>query len=165
MLSRTNDQEDLINYYDALRLADGSGYHYTKTNDGVTSPTGYCGRIRGCSECGDFGRPGCTRCEGNGYVDLGPEHYRLHAHETPEEARECFARYLLDGWREEQYGDWTGCVWVQRLGEPPCDRPTKKGLTTRPPLGHGYALCDRHRTFNHLADLAPLDAGQITASY
>lgn len=86
-----------------------------------------------------------------------------HSHDTAQEARECFARYLLDGWREEEYGEWTGCEWVQNLGEPPCDRPTNKGLTTRPPLGRGHALCDKHRTFNHLADLSPVDAGQITS--
>lgn len=80
-----------------------------------------------------------------------------HAHDTAEAARECFARYLLDGWREENYGNWAGCAV--------CDVPTKKGLTTRPPLGHGYPLCDEHRTLEQLKQLAPTDAGQITASY
>lgn len=79
-------------------------------------------------------------------------------HETADEARECFRRYLLDGQREEAYGDWTGCEWEG------CDTPTKKGLTTRPPLGHGFALCDEHRTAENLEALTP-DVGQIMASY
>jgi len=79
-------------------------------------------------------------------------------HETPEEACECFRRYLLDGWREETYGDWTGCEWEG------CDTPTKKGLTTRPPLGDGLALCDEHRTPENLEALTP-SVGLITASY
>jgi hypothetical protein len=77
-------------------------------------------------------------------------------HETPEEARKCFRRYLLDGAFEESYADWSGCVV--------CDAPTKKGLTTRPPLGHGYPLCDEHRALERLAELAEVP-GQIMASY
>jgi hypothetical protein len=77
-------------------------------------------------------------------------------HATEDEARQCFRRYLLDGTREESYGDWTGCTI--------CDTPTKKGLTERPPLGHGYPLCDEHRTSEQLAELVPAP-GQIASSY
>jgi hypothetical protein len=125
-----------MNYYDARPLADGSGFHYTCRNDDRIVSVGYC-----------------------------REH---EPHATAEEARACFARYLLDGWREESYGSWHGCVWEEPDGggiTVMCDTPTKKGLTTRPPLGHGYALCDEHRTFEHLKQLAPTDAGQITATY
>jgi hypothetical protein len=83
------------------------------------------------------------------------EHY---PHTTANEARECFRRYLLDGQREETYSDWTGCEMEG------CDTPTKKGLATRPPLGHGYAFCDEHRTAENLEALtAPV--GQIVSSY
>lgn len=85
------------------------------------------------------------------------------SHDTAEEARECFARYLLDGSREEKYADWTGCQYVVNGGK--CDRPTKAGLTTRPPLGHGYALCDEHRTYEILRELAPRSIGQIMSSH
>lgn len=121
-----------MNYYDALPLSDGSGWHYVQQNRRTgTHPVGYC-------------------------RDHGP-------HETAEEARECFRRYLLDGAREESYADWTGCE-APVGGEERCDRPTKKGLTTRPPLGTGYALCDEHRTTEQLEKLAGR-VGRIAASY
>ncbi len=78
------------------------------------------------------------------------------SHATEADAQDCFRRYLLDGQREESYADWTGCVV--------CDTPTKKGLTTRPPLGNGYPLCDQHRTPEKLEALVPA-VGTITASY
>jgi hypothetical protein len=87
------------------------------------------------------------------------------AHDTREEAEQCFARYLLDGQREETYGDWTGCVAPVDEAGTSCDTPTKAGLTTRQPLGHGYPLCDEHRTPEMLARLAPDSIGQIVASY
>lgn len=152
-----------MNYYEARELSDHSGYHYTCMNDGRVRPVGYCSRIQACPACGDFGKEGCEQCGGEGFVDLGVKHYQTHVHGTPEEARECFARYLLDGWREERYGNWQGCEWEQD-GER-CDAPTKSGLTTRPPLGVGYPLCDEHRTLDHLRALAPSSAGQICASY
>lgn len=77
-------------------------------------------------------------------------------HETAEEAEECFRRYLLDGQREVEYGDWSGCVV--------CDEPTKKGLGTRPPLGSDHHLCDEHRNAEMLKGLTPRPT-TITASY
>lgn len=77
-------------------------------------------------------------------------------HATEEEAQECFRSYLLDGQCDVDYEDWTGCKI--------CDAPTKKGLTTRPPLGWEYPLCDEHRTPEQLEMLVP-PIGRITASY
>lgn len=77
-------------------------------------------------------------------------------HATAEGAQECFRRYLLDGMDVEEYADWTACVV--------CDTPTKKGLTARPPLGHGCPLCDEHRTPENFEALLPA-VGKITASY
>lgn len=117
-----------MNYYDARPLADGSGFHFTSLNRRTgIHPVGYC-------------------------AEDGHE-----PHETAEEARACFRRYLLDGQREETYSDWTGCEFDG------CDTPTKKGLTTRPPLGHGHALCDEHRTPEILEQLVT-PVGQIAAS-
>jgi len=138
-----------MNYYDALRLEDGSGYHYVSQNRRHgTHPVGYCRQW---------------------HED------KSHVHATAEEARECFRRYLLDGAREETYADWTGCEGL--VADDPndlddmgctinrkCDKPTKTGLTTRPPLGHGHALCDEHRTHEMLERLTG-PVGQITASY
>jgi hypothetical protein len=118
-----------MNYYNALQLETG-GWHYVSQNrrEG-THPVGYCAQWR---------------------------EDKTHVHATEEEARECFRRYLLDGQREEEYGDWTGCEV--------CDAPTKKGLTARPPLGNGFAFCDEHRTSEALAERVPAP-GQIIASY
>ena len=166
-----------MNYYDARQREGDKRWDYTQMNDGRVWPVGYCAPKVAC-ECWSIERgyaadPHCDKCGGLGRVD-NPDY--CGGHDTAEGARECFARYLLDGWREESYGDWTGCeaVIVTALtddlgggaGEKRerCDTPTKKGLTTRPPLGHGFPLCDEHRTFDQLKQLAPSDAGQITAS-
>lgn len=160
-----------MNYYDTRQRSD-ERWDFTRMNDGHIWPVGYCTPTTPC-DCWlnayregrllvPGGEPDCKVCGGTRRVG-NPDY--CGSHDTEQEARECFARYLLDGWREESYANWTGCEWVQRLGEPRCDRPTKKGLTTRPPLGTGHALCDAHRTFNHLVDLAPVSAGQIISSY
>jgi hypothetical protein len=78
------------------------------------------------------------------------------AHATREEAEECFRRYLLDGQREESYGDWTGCEI--------CGEPTKQGLTARAPLGNGFPLCDKHRNPETLESLVQRSS-RIVASY
>lgn len=159
-----------MNYYDALKLSDGSGYHYVSQNRrSGTHPVGYCSRIWPCPECGDFGKADCEACCGKGYIEKDEQ----HVHATADEARECFRTYLMDGWREVEYGDWRGCEYLVPTGESDdmgggirvkCDKPTKKGLTSRPPLGHGYALCDEHCTYENLDTLTP-SVGQITASY
>lgn len=113
-----------MNYHEARKLKDKSGWHFTCMNDGHIWPEGYC-------------------------RDHDP-------HPTRQEAQECFRRYLLDGQCEETYGDWTGCEV--------CDEPTKKGLTTRPPLGTGYPLCDAHRNAETLETLVG-PVGHIAASY
>jgi hypothetical protein len=87
------------------------------------------------------------------------EHY---PHATADEACECFRRYLLDLIVEETYSDWTGCEFL--VDGQKCDTPTKRGLSSRPPLGHDYALCDEHRTAVNL-DAMTGPVGQITASY
>ncbi|MHB1950232.1 MAG: hypothetical protein ACYCQK_02005 [Acidiferrobacteraceae bacterium] len=149
---------DAMNYYDARQRQDDKRWDYTRMNDGRIWPVGYCASKAPCEcvtiERGYSADPGCQTCSGSGRV-ANPDY--CGSHDTAEEARACFARYLLDGAREEGYGDWTGCEV--------CDTPTKKGLTTRPGLGHGYALCDEHRTMDQLRELAPADAGQVIASY
>src|ERR1041384_8439940 len=113
-----------MNYHEARKLKDGSGWHFTCMNDDQIWPEGYC-----------------------------QDH---EAHETREEAEECFLRWLLDDISEESYSDWTGCEC--------CGAPTKQGLASRRPLGGGYPLCDEHRTPEILAGLTPWPK-QIIASY
>jgi hypothetical protein len=78
------------------------------------------------------------------------------AHETREEAEECFRRYLLDDISEEEYGNWGDCDV--------CGAATKKGLAARPPHGAGHRLCDEHRTPEVLAGLIDKPT-QIASSY
>jgi hypothetical protein len=147
-----------MNYYDARKRQDNQRWEYTSANRRLgTHPVGYCAAWAAC-ECAMRAPayradPDCEICGGEGRV-ANPDY--CGGHDTAEEARECFTRYLLDGAREEDYGDWTGCEV--------CDTPTKKGMTTRPPLGNGHALCDEHRTPDQLRELTST-VGQITASY
>lgn len=138
-----------MNYYEARQLSDKSGWHYTRMNDGEIWPVGYCSPWQQCPDCTGHG---CEKCENRGIVKTHED----HTHETREEAEECFLRYLLDSISEEEYGDWTGCEV--------CGDPTKKGLTSRGPLGSGFPLCDEHRTHEILAGLTPWPS-RIIASY
>ncbi len=138
-----------MNYYEARKLSDGAGWHYTWMNDGTIWPVGYCSPWQQCSDCEG---QGCEQCEHKGIVKV-EEH---HVHETREEAEECFLRWLLDDISEESYSDWTGCEC--------CGEPTKQGLTSRCPLGQGFPLCDEHRTPEILAGLTAWPK-QIIASY
>lgn len=164
-----------MNYYDARAIADTEDarrlgtvgkWHYTSANRRTgTHAVGYCSDWNDCPDCEaprGFGDKDCKTCDGKGIVRKTDEELSSHAHDTPEEARACFRRYLLDGSDEESYADWSGCE-AEVDGEK-CDVPTKKGLTTRQPLGHGYPLCDEHRTKGQLERLAP-GVGTITASY
>lgn len=95
-------------------------------------------------------------CENDGQI--WPVGYcRDHEpHPTAQEAKDCFRQYLLDDISDTTYGDWTGCEV--------CDEPTKKGLSTRGPLGQGFPLCDRHRTPAQVEKLTP-PVDRIVASY
>jgi hypothetical protein len=119
-----------VNYYDARKLEDGSGWHYTSANRRLgTSPVGFCAQW---------------------HED------KSHVHETEEEARECFRKYLISEITEVDYSDWTGCEV--------CDTPTKKGMKGVGGIGPSYSLCDEHRTAEQVDKLTEAP-GQIVASY
>ena len=153
-----------MNYYDARQRGEDGPWDFTCRNDDRIWAVGFCARRVPC-ECGTIEtayRPkeDCENCGGHGWVD-NPNY--CGSHETVEEARACFRSYLLADISEESYGEWTGCAAY--VNGQKCDKPTKQGLETRPPLGESFALCDEHRTFECLRFLAAHDAGQITASY
>lgn len=146
-----------MNYYEARRRESDGKWDWTRMNDGRVWPVGFCAPKISC-EC--VLRPPhvpadpCEHgCEGDGWV---PSPDYCGSHDTAAEARTCFRRYLLAEISEVDFGDWTGCVV--------CDAPTKKGLTTRPPLGESHALCDEHRTHEQVEKLTPV-VSQITSSY
>lgn len=78
-------------------------------------------------------------------------------HHSRAEAEQCFQRYLLDEISPVTYSHWQDC---ER-----CGAPTKKGLATRRPHGHQYALCDEHRTNEEVKELAGEPITRIVASW
>lgn len=109
-----------MNYYSALQIVD------KETGKGI-------GKYHFCCRNKRIGTYPVGYCRDHG------------GHDSIEEAEECYKQYLLDGHKEIEYTDWTGCEI--------CDEPTKKGLTLRPPHGFGHALCDEHRTYKILEEL------------
>ena len=186
-----------MNYYSARRRADSDPpvYDYTRRNDDLITPEGYCRQKVPCPRsierieaAADLRRceASCEICHGAQFV---PNPDYCGGHPTPEGAEECFARYIkAQGTCEEKYTDWTGCE-AESGGQEgancttpayhethrycpcgwmegtKCDEPTKTGLRSKHPLGRHMALCDEHRTVEIFEAAAPRRAGQITASY
>lgn len=169
-----------MNYYAARRRAEPAPpapgiYDYTRRNDDLITPEGFCRQKVSCSraieriERADFAtcQESCPVCHGEQFV---PNPAYCGGHPTPEEAEECFARYILScGVREENYGDWTGCdaqvLDAETRELVKCDLPTRKGLRGEHPLGQHMALCDEDCTTEIFEGCAPTRAGTITASY
>lgn len=153
-----------MNYYDARKRQDTEKYDYTRMNDGHISPVGFCAERTLC-DCATFEssfRPkdDCEVCGGKGRV---PNPDYCGSHDTEEEARACFRRYLLSEPEEIDYSGWEGCQAM--VDGKKCDEPTKHGMRgMRSPLAAEFALCDEHRTAEVLEALTP-EIHQITASY
>ena len=118
-----------MNYAQARKLEDGSGWRFTVRNDDDIW-THEC--------CRDPGPP-ATEESMYGYLPgeltLGEPHA---PHATKEEAEDCYNRWRrnpdhirLDG----GFGGWTGCEI--------CDAPTKKAAVIRSKY---VALCEEHLT-------------------
>lgn len=104
--------------YDQPRQLETGGWHFTSMNDGRVWPVGYCAD------------------------------HRDAPHATEEEARACYAKYLLEQ-RTRLDGE---------LGSyNPCEAPSGcRTLTNRCVLISGWArwrLCDEHRTAEVVAEL------------
>jgi hypothetical protein len=151
-----------MNYYAARQRLDNQRYDYTRMNDGIAHPEGYCREKVICPEqLGDIfllANPcpeECETCYGKQRIS-NPDY--CGSHDTVEDAEACFAKYILDqGTKPVAYGDWTGCDI--------CDTPTKDGIMSAHPLGQMMALCDTHRTALVFKAHAPKKAGTISASY
>lgn len=70
-------------------------------------------------------------------------------HDTEEQARTCYSRYLADTLRAFTSGGWTGCKQVD------CDAPTKEGYQTG--TSRLVMLCDEHRNEDSAISLLGLD--------
>ena len=104
--------------YDQPRELQSGGFHYTSMNDGRVWPIGYCAD------------------------------HKDAPHPTEDEARACYARYLLEQRTrlDVTLGNWN-----------PCEAPAGcRTLTNRCAMIGGwttYRLCDEHRTLDVVAEL------------
>jgi hypothetical protein len=111
-----------MNYDQPRELADKSGWHYTRMNEGEVWALGYC----------------------RDHLD--------EPHDTREEARDCYTRWLLDnrvfldgrGDRDVLHRcEWEGCdAFTDHIAQ--VDPASMLAL---------YFLCDEHRTHEHVATL------------
>lgn len=115
-----------MNYYDARQRKTDKKWDYTCMNDGRIWPVGYC-------------------------ADAGGGH-----HDTAEEARECYTRYLL-----ENRMRLDGKMDNQQLRCEICKEFTD-GFAE---VDHShFTLCGEHRTREHVEKLFGT-VGQITSSW
>ena len=134
-----------MNYYEPRPLQDGSGWHYTRTNDGLTFPVGYCSPYRTCPDCAgqSFHNGSCATCRSTGRVPV--EDY-AHVHSSADEAVDCFTRFLLDGIRWTDLEPGSVCRWKG------CDEPTTRAFTV-PIFGQITPVCRKHSTSVCVAEL------------
>lgn len=124
-----------MNYAEARRLSDGSGWHFTVRNDSnIWTHQCCCGEGPPATE-EDVIKYGYRL----GEPTLGPPHA---PHATKEEADACCEAWQMrqaDAWQESNFGDWGGCEYEG------CDNPTKHGANWRGLGGRVYVrLCDEH---------------------
>lgn len=132
-----------MNYYKA-RQREGGRWDYTCMNDGRIWAVGYCaGKYEDVREAAE---PAVA------------VNYHENGHATPEEARECYKRYLLD----------TSMVLDARLSQQQrkceaedCDEWTQ-GLARIGPM-ESIVLCDQHRTREKVEKL--FSVGESMSSY
>jgi hypothetical protein len=113
-----------MNYDQPRQVADGSGWHYTRMNDGEVWALGYC-----------------------------REHLD-QPHATEDEARDCYTRYLLDHDLRLDglaYADMRKQCEATISGAR-CEIWTDKFADIRP-WGPSWTLCDEHRTREVVAAL------------
>lgn len=134
-----------MNYAEARKLEDGSGWHFTVRNDDRIWTHECCREevVAGLDDVERYRELGLTLTTEDRIP--GPPHA---PHATREEAEACF-----NAWRRDPEGvklnahmlaDWTGCVV--------CDAPTKS-LATHNDIGRSYvgtALCDEHMTVENV---------------
>lgn len=156
-----------MNYQEARKLEDGSGWHMTVRNDD---------RIWTHSCCRDPGPPATDEdVEKYGYKLGEPTLGKPHApHATREEAEDCYHEWRLRQIREtvefsdEVFGDWQGCkapgAHSRYHGEDRavCDTPTKGGARYRDDHHPEHvALCPDHRSIDVVLALVQRSTGSI----
>jgi hypothetical protein len=137
-----------MNYYEARERSDGSGWAWTRMNDGVIRTAGGC----------------VTWPEGHPTPEqaisgTGPKPGQLHAHATREEAERCFYDYEAANLVELHAEDTQ-----EHCQFPGCQRWTSDGLAAHL-LGEAI-LCDEHRNADGWKAINPFHPGlRIASSY
>ena len=151
-----------MNYYEALQRQTDKRWDYTRRNDGHVTPVGYCrGWTEGTEEelvhrlGDDMGKMAhASQEERRDHQDR----YHDDGHETAEEARECYKRYLLDNHVNLEFG--TTRNTQQRCQVEGCENWTQ----TAAMVDHRtYDLCDDHRNLEALEGLVAV--GSSMGSY
>lgn len=128
-----------MNYAEARRLEDGTGWHFTVRNDDRIWPHACCRTDGPPATEEDVEKYGYQL----GEPTLGPPHA---PHASKEEAEQCFHE-----WRLRQAAEWKESTWSNWQGCEICDAPTKKAARFRDLGGSTYvSLCDEHRTMEHV---------------
>jgi hypothetical protein len=122
-----------MNYYEALQRQTDKRWDYTQRRDGQTRAVGYCA--------------------GNG---AAPHHE--DGHETADEARECYKRFILDKLVKLEFG--TTEDTQHRCEVEGCEGWTQKVSMVN---HRTYNLCDDHRNVEALEGLVVV--GSSMSSY
>lgn len=160
-----------MNYQEARKLSDGSGWHMTiRNDDDIWTHT--CCRTKVPATAEDVARLDWIyhgRLKVGDPID-GPAH---EPHATREEAEECYHQWRLREaektleWDDAVFADWQGCQALIQLDTKArgdltrCDKPTKGGARYRddhhPEV---LALCPDHRDPEHVLG----QIGRVTSS-
>lgn len=144
-----------MNYDEARPLADGSGWHWTSQNDGLSRMAWPCQRLADGVDARfsrDNGQLEFRR--GDKVVPKDEAWVTCPPHATREEAERHYYDASLASARELN-ASWTACA------VPECPNPTTKMLGNMGLERHFNAtpLCDEHRTREQLAALYPFAPG------
>ena len=159
-----------MNYMEARKLSDGSGWHMTIRNDDRIW-THSCCRTQVPATEEDVARNEWIYHGSQKVGDLidGPPH---EPHATREEAEDCYHRWRLREIEESLefddavFGDWQGCeaqiqITDRPVGLTKCDKPTKGGARYRDDRHpEVLALCPDHRD----PEIVLGQIGRVTAS-
>lgn len=122
-----------MEWYQAREVQkDGQGtgkWHYTCSSGSGTYAVGYCSPWELCVECnGDT----CDKCKGRGIVR---KENPCPGHDTPDEANEHYAQYVIDkATFEGESSRWDSCAV--------CGDPTKHAGISQ--AHYHYPLCETH---------------------
>lgn len=155
-----------MNYYSARQLGEGAhkgAWHYTVMHDGHTHAIGFCAAEYPCPSCNgkgafigtESGLAHCSTCKDRRWLKK-TEAQRCW-HNTADEARACYKRYLIENAIMAK-GNGVGGSLCQMPG---CQSVTKGSATLLG--GHHFVLCENHQSIAALDTLVKV--GDVMSSY